>query len=55
MLTKEEPISGYIIESIGRAEDRLGQKVFERSGERLEQRDDLARTFTLIDNFRSGR
>lgn len=55
MLTKEELISGYIIESIGRAEDRLGQKVFERSGERLEQRDDLARIFTLIDNFRSGR
>ena len=55
MLTKEELISGYIRESIGRAEDRLGQKVFERSGERLEQRDDLARIFSLIDDFRSGR
>jgi predicted AAA+ superfamily ATPase len=55
MLTKEELISGYIIDALGRAEDRLGQKVFERSGERLEQRDDLARIFALIDEFRSGR
>lgn len=55
MLTKEEMISGYIIDAIGRAEDRLGQKVFERSGERLEQRDDLARIFALIDDFRAGR
>jgi predicted AAA+ superfamily ATPase len=55
MLTKEELISGYITDAIGRAEDRLGQKLFERSGERLEQRDDLVRIFSLIDDFRSGR
>ncbi len=55
MLTKEELLSGYIIDAIGRADDRLGQKVFERSGGRLEQRDDLARIFLFIDNFRSGR
>lgn len=54
MLTKEELISGYIIDALGRAEGRLGQKVFERSGEQLEQRDDLARIFTIIDDFRSG-
>jgi len=55
MLTKEELISGYVKEVISRAEDRLGRKVFESSGERLEQRDDLARIFSLIDDFRSGR
>ncbi len=55
MLTKEELISGYIKEALGRAEDRLGQKVFKRSGERLEQRDDLVRIFSIIDDFRSGK
>lgn len=54
MLTKEELISGYVIDALRRSEDRLGQKVFDRSGERLEQRDDLARILSIIDDFRSG-
>lgn len=55
MSTREELISGHINDAIGRAEGRLEQKVFERSGEHLAQRDDLVRIISLIDDFRAGR
>lgn len=55
MLTKEELISGYIHEALGRAEDRLGHKVLEPSGDKLQQRDDLFKIFSIIDKFRSGK
>jgi len=55
MLTKEELISGYIHEALGRAEDRLGHKVLEPSGDKLQQRDDLVKIFSIIDKFRSGK